>query len=187
MEFFHEEENAREYIKMAEGFDGRQLIEVLKEHLDPGSTILELGIGPGVDLEILKQTYTVTGSDYSQAFLDIYLNDHPEGDVLLLDAITIETERKFDCIYTNKVLQHLAREDLKVSIKRQKEVLNDGGILFHSFWKGDKEEFMKGIRFVYYEKEHLLALFKEDYEVLDIQIYEEMEKDDSIFIVLKKK
>ncbi len=37
MTYFEEEKNVEDYIKMAEGYDGRELIEVLKKYLPPGS------------------------------------------------------------------------------------------------------------------------------------------------------
>ena len=47
---------------MAEGFDGRELIEILKKYLSKGSTVLELGMGPGKDLDILNKNYSSTYS-----------------------------------------------------------------------------------------------------------------------------
>lgn len=40
---------------MAEGYDGEELIKILKEYLPEKSTLLELGMGPGKDLDILKK------------------------------------------------------------------------------------------------------------------------------------
>ena len=186
MEYFKTEKNVMEYIKMAEGYDGRELIEILKKHLPTGSTVLELGMGPGVDLDILKSDYTVTGSDYSKVFLDLYKKKHPNADLILLDAITMNTHRKFDCIYSNKVLVHLTRQDLKKSLERQLEVLNSGGIVYHSFWKGDRTEDMHGVHFEYYTESYLTELFNNNYELLDVQVYEEMDEDDSIYVIAKK-
>ncbi len=55
MKYFKNKKNVDEYIKMADGYDGRDIIEKLKKYLPVGSTILELGMGPGKDLDILKQ------------------------------------------------------------------------------------------------------------------------------------
>lgn len=184
--YFDDENNARDYIEMAEGYDGRELIEVLKDYLPEGATVLELGMGPGVDLDLLSKSYQVTGSDNAQPFLDIYRQTNPDAELLLLDAITIETDRKFDCIYSNKVLHHLSTDELKDSCNRQAELLNPGGILFHSFWYGDQEEFMQGLRFQYYTQESLLTIVEPLFEVLEITRYQEMDENDSIYLVLKK-
>ena len=112
MGFFDTEKGVEKYITMAEGYDGVELIKILQKYLSKDSTVLELGMGPGKDLDILKESYTVTGSDNSQIFLDKYKENHQDADVLLLDAVNIPTNRKFDCIYSNKVLHHLSKEDL---------------------------------------------------------------------------
>lgn len=55
MGFFDTEKGVDEYIKMAEGFDGTELIKTLQEYLPEKSTALELEMGPGKDLEILEK------------------------------------------------------------------------------------------------------------------------------------
>lgn len=44
---FDTDEGADEYIRMAEGYDGRELIEVLQRYVPSGSSVLEIGMGPG--------------------------------------------------------------------------------------------------------------------------------------------
>ena len=187
MGFFDTEKGVNEYIKIAEGYDGEELIKILQTWLPKKSTILELGMGPGKDLEILKKNYTVTGSDNSQIFLDKYKKQHPESDLLKLDAVSIDTDRMFDCIYSNKVLHHLTREDLKKSIKRQTKVLKPNGIAFHSFWKGEKDENYEGMLFTKYQIEELKKIVRDELEMLTINTYTEIEKDDSIYTVLRKR
>ena len=187
MEFFDTEEGVEQYIKIAEGYDGAELIKILQKHLPANSTILELGMGPGKDMDILKESYTVTGSDNSQIFLDKYKQKHPDADLLFLDAATIQTDRKFDCVYSNKVLHHMTKDDLIKSLQRQKELLNPNGIAFHSFWKGSKTEEMEGLLFTYYEINDLKKMTESDFEILVLEIYTEMEKDDSIYAVLRNK
>jgi len=65
MGFFDTEKGVDEYLKMAEGYDGTKLIKILQEFVPEKSTVLELGMDPGKDLDILSKTFTVTGSDYS--------------------------------------------------------------------------------------------------------------------------
>ena len=183
--YYDDEKNARDYIEMAEGYDGRELIEVLKGYLPDGASLLELGMGPGVDLELLSKSYQVTGSDNAQTFLDIYRQKDPKAGLLLLDAVSIETDFKFDGIYSNKVLHHLSADELKNSFLRQRDILNPEGILLHSFWYGDREEFMQGLRFRYYTEDLLLAMVEPHFEVLEITRYCEMEAEDSLYLVLK--
>ena len=126
-------------MEMAEGYDGAELVEVLKKHLPEGSTVLELGMGPGKDLALISRSYTVTGSDSSAAFLDLYRRKNSQADLLVLDARTMATDRKFDCIYSNKVLHHLTKDELTTSLQKQREALNTDGLLMHSFWYGTKD------------------------------------------------
>jgi len=50
----------------------------------------------------------------------------------------LKIEKKFDAIYSNKVLHHLITNDSRTSIQKQKEILNPCGILFHFFGDGIK-------------------------------------------------
>jgi trans-aconitate methyltransferase len=118
MDYYKQERNVKEYIKMAEGFDGQKLITELINHLPRNSSVLEIGMGPGKDIPLLEKYYKVTGSDNSDLFIDRYRKAHPNVDLIFLDAITIETDRKFQGIYSNKVLIHLTREEFKNSIKK---------------------------------------------------------------------
>ncbi len=52
MGFYDEAKTANQYIEMAAGYDGRELIQALREHLPDGSRVLEIGMGPGVELKI---------------------------------------------------------------------------------------------------------------------------------------
>jgi cyclopropane fatty-acyl-phospholipid synthase-like methyltransferase len=187
MDFFDYPENVEEYIRMAEGYNGRELIAILHRYLLPGASVLELGMGPGKDIELLQAHYTVTGSDSSQVFIDRYLQNHPDADVLLLDAAKLRTERHFDAIYSNKVLHHLTKEQLRQSFARQRNILNKGGIILHSFWYGDKEEEFNGLRFVYYTEETIYTVVGDGFELIQLERYTEIDENDSFFIVLRLK
>jgi len=178
MGYFDTQEGIDEYTKMAEGFDGRELIAILKKYLPAGSTVLELGMGPGKDLDILAESFQVTGSDSSALFLEGYRAGHTDADLMVLDAATLDTDRTFDCIYSNKVLHHLTREELEESLRRQAQMLNSGGLLFHALWYGEKEEEMLGLRFVYHTEEILDRLIGDAYDVVETRRYTEMDDDD---------
>ena len=186
MTYFDDRKNAESYIKMVQKYDGSELVNILLKFLAPGSTVLELGMGPGKDFDLLSKNYTVTGSDASQAFLDIYREKNPTADLLQLDAVSLKTEKKFDCIYSNKVLQHLPKSDILASFSRQRDLLNSQGLLFHSFWRGDKIKNHKGLLFVYYQEESLLDLIGPCWIVLETNRYKESRKNDSFYMVLQK-
>jgi cyclopropane fatty-acyl-phospholipid synthase-like methyltransferase len=185
--FFDTEDGVQRYVDMVDGCDGRLLVDKLSGYLSSGSSVLELGMGPGKDLVLLGKRYRATGSDSSKIFLDRFRAIERDVDLLLLDAVTIDTDRRFDCIFSNKVLHHLVREDLERSIDRQKEVLTDGGVVAHSFWFGSGVEEHEGLLFTYYTESDLKDIFGDDFKILTMERYEELEPDDSVFVVLRKK
>jgi trans-aconitate methyltransferase len=186
MGFFDNQKNVDEYLKLAEGYDGRDLIDILKKYLHASSTVLELGMGPGKDLDMLSETYKVTGSDNSNVFLDMYREKNPTADLLNLDAVTLKTSRKFDCIYSNKVLHHLERSDLCLSFEQQYKRLEEKGLLMHSFWLGTTEEEHQGLRFVYYMEDELIKMAEHRFTIIETNRYKEMEPDDSFYIIMQK-
>ena len=187
MGYYHDPQNVKDYLKMAEGYDGKILIEALQPYLPPNSTLLEIGMGGGKDLLLLNEHYQVTGSDYSQSFLDLFQQHHPDIPILQLDAITLQTNQTYDAIYSNKVLYHLTPTELKQSFQLQAKILNHNGILLHSFWFGDKQEEMHGLHFSYYTEDTIQALIDDSYEILKLERYTEMETNDSLYIIVKKK
>lgn len=186
MSFYDSDEGVREYIAMADGYDGSREVARLGEFLPAGSTVLEIGMGPGKDLDLLAATFRATGSDLSDAFLTRYREAHPDADLMKLDAVELATDRTFDCIYSNKVLHHLETDDLRRSLARQHEILNPGGIVLHTLWRGSGVEVYDDMRFVYYSEDDLRELFAAAYEILVLERYAEMEEDDSVLVVARR-
>lgn len=187
MGWFEDKKNVEEYIRMSEGYNGREVIDVLREFLPEHATLLELGMGPGRDLDILRKYYKVTGSDSSQVFLDIYSAAHPDTDLILLDAEKLNTERVFQGIYSNKVLIHLSREQLKTSFLNQLKILKEDGYALHTFWMGEGEEVYNGLKFIYHTPESIKELLPEGFMLLSLTEYTEEEEGDSLCLILKKR
>lgn len=185
--YYKTKESVEEYIKLAKDVNGGQLIRKLKDFLPPNSLLLEIGSGPGADFQILKKDYKVVGSDFSGEFLDRLINNNTDDEFLHLNAITLKTEKKFDGIYSNKVLQHLTNKELEESILRQVDILNPNGIICHSFWKGKGDEFFKGLLVNYQTDESLRILFEDYFELLILDEYKEFEDADSLLLIGKKK
>lgn len=185
MGYYDTKKGIIEYSKRSQKWGGPKLFKVLKKYLPKNSTLLEIGMGPGRDFDSLKKIYDATGSDKSLVFLNRYKRKHKKADLLKLDAVTLKTKRKFDGIYSNKVLQHLTKRDLGRSIKKQKETLHPGGIAFHTLWRGNKTEYKRGLRFVYYQKEQLKKIIGNNFKILEMRVFTEIEKNDSIYFVLE--
>ena len=111
---------------MAKGHDGRNIIAKLKDYLPAGSHVLEIGSGPGTDWKILNEDYLVVGSDSQWNFLNIYVPPFLKANFFHLDAASLDTDLRFDGIYSNKVLHHLEDEALQNSVLRQYEILKPG-------------------------------------------------------------
>lgn len=186
-EYYKTKESVKEYIKLAKGYDGAELIEKLKKILPLNSTLLEIGSGPGSDWKILSTSYKTIGSDNSNEFLNYLTAKNPNGEFLNLDAVTLKTDKKFDGVYSNKVMHHLKDGELIKSIKRQHEILNSDGIICHSFWKGDGSEVFKGLFVNYHNEENLIEFFEGAFEILLLENYKEFDDADSILLIAKKK
>ncbi|MBR8534603.1 class I SAM-dependent methyltransferase [Carboxylicivirga sediminis] len=184
--FFEKEENVRQYLEMTSEYDGTWFYEQFQKHIPTSGKILELGMGPGKDLDNIRQKYNVIGSDYSFVFAELYKRQHPEIKVMVLDAVTIKTKLHFDCIYSNKVMHHLTTSDFKQSLARQAEILNSKGLVLHTFWRGSGKDEFQGLLFQYYEQDELQQLFGEQFNIIHIASYQELKPDDSIIVVAQK-
>ena len=185
--YYKNKESVEEYIRLAKDVSGKGLIEKLKQILPLDSVLLEIGSGPGTDWKILNDAYQVIGSDNSVAFLNHLIKENPNGEFLELDANKLKTDKKFDGIYSNKVLHHLTDIELKESIKRQSEILNSNGIVCHSFWKGEGSEIFKGLFVNYHNEDYLKKVFNSYFDILSIEKYNEFEDDDSLLLIAKNK
>lgn len=181
---YSSEEGAAAYAEAREGVEASILVDVLTSLLPGGSSLLELGMGPGNELVRLARRFDVTGSDKSKGFLELFSRSHPSFKLLHLDAVTIETDRRFDCVFSNKVLHHLSREDLGASFDRQRRVVKPGGLLFHSFWLGKGTGYSDGLHFTKYTEDVLLEMASGVGKTLLSFTYSELNADDSIAIAV---
>ncbi len=180
--FYRGDANAKSYIESRRGLNGQLLVDFLREILDPGSSLLELGMGPGTDLLLLSRHFDVVGSDYSNSFLRYFRRKHTGIEVLRLDAVEIRVKRTFDSVFSNKVLHHLSPEGLRKSLQRQTELVGKGGILFHSFWLGREKSTVNDLRFTKYMPETMVDLFSRFGEVVMTKVYGELNASDSFCI-----
>jgi len=134
----------------------------------------------------LSQLYKATGSDFSNAFLERYRAMDASADLLQLDARTLDTDRRFDAIYSNKVLIHCSTEELQQSFARQHEVLNDNGLMLHSFWYGEGTQEFGELTLVRRNERELTALLEDSFEILALDKHAKMTEGDSIYVVARK-
>ena len=185
--YFDDPARAAEYIRLAEGYNGGELIELLSRLIAPGARVLELGTGPGVDLDLLAAAgFSVLGSDASQTFIDLYRGRGGQAEMMLLDAVTLDVAESFDAIYSNKVLQHLTPSELSRSFIRQAEVMRPDGVLLHSLWLGERQDEIDGLLFQQHTEASLQALLPQSLKISQVEIYTEEEPDDSLVVVFER-
>ncbi len=184
--FYEDVANVEQYSQFTPAEDGSLLVEALQSWLPEGSSVLELGIGPGKDFKLLSQRYKATGSDFSNAFLERYRAIDAAADLLQLDARTLDTDRHFDAIYSNKVLIHCSTEELQQSFDRQHEVLNDNGLMLHSFWYGEGQQEFGELTMVSHNERELKAMLEGNFEILALEKHARMAEGDSIYVVARK-
>jgi trans-aconitate methyltransferase len=185
--YYENAANVENYSKFTPAHDGALLVDVLSAHLPAQATVLELGMGPGKDYKLLSQRFKVTGSDFSNAFLDRYRSQDPAAELMQLDARTLDTAQCFDAIFSNKALIHLSGEELQQSFARQHEVLNDGGLIMHSFWNGEGQKEFGGLTLVYHNARELTAMLEDSFDIIAMEEHAKMAEGDSLYVVARKK
>jgi len=185
MGFYDESDKVDLYEQMCVDYDGTVIHEALGRHLDAGQSLLEIGCGPGNDMELFRRKYGVVGSDTSHEFLARCRKRFPAIEFVELDAVTIDTDRQFDCLFSNKVLHHLGLDDLVFSFKRQTQVISTGGLFAHTFWIGGYEEEKHGLYFRYHDRDELIRIISEYFQVVDLVDYAEFEDGDSLLVIAR--
>lgn len=187
MSYFHDLDNASEYARECEHCDATEQVALLHDVLAVNASILELGSGPGNDLELLSRHYDVAGSDESPAFLSILKARHPGFTILKLDAEKIETTDSYDAIYSNKVLQHLSDAQLVKSFARQAELLHPEGYVLHLIWC-DLDDAPTDIFPVFETRDEgqIAELMGTNFRIVAAEAYSEFKPDDSLAILARK-
>ncbi len=177
---FNDKEFVEFYINMVKDYDNTFVVENFKKEIPLNSKVLELGCGIGLDYCTLKDFYNVQASDYSDVFLE-KLKEKYNDNFIKIDALTIDINETFDCIFSNKVLQVFKESDMKKSFTRQHELLNDKGLIFHCMWFGKSDH--DDVTYVTEDilKNILNGLF--EYKLIK---YSEIEENDSVIVIGKK-
>lgn len=184
MAYFDDVENVLAYERMAEAPGGALLVATLEKHLVPGASVLELGMGPGRDLDrLLAAGFSAIGSDVSAPFVERYRQRGGRAECLLLDAVTIDTALGFEAVYSNKVLHHLNEAQLVASLERQVEISAPNSLLLHSFWRGRKVEVHHGMLFTYWDTEGLEGVLPAPLQIRASGRYSEIWEDDSLWVL----
>jgi SAM-dependent methyltransferase len=187
IDYYDNEDNVSNYIKFTPAHDGAELVDALRAELPDQSAVLEIGMGPGKDFKLLGESFAVAGSDRSRVFLERYRGLDPDADLLSLDAITLETSRSFDAIFSNKALIHMSSDDLARSFARQHDILTEKGLILHSFWYGQGQREFNGLTLVYHNETDLTEMLEPLFEVVALKRHAKMADGDSIYVLARRK
>jgi ubiquinone/menaquinone biosynthesis C-methylase UbiE len=100
----------------------------------PGVRLLDAGCGTGGFLAWASSRYNVNapaGADVSSAAIDLAKTRVPNADLRVapLSALPWDDD-SFNLVVTQDVLQHIAEDELDVSLRELRRVLQSGGVLF---------------------------------------------------------
>ncbi len=180
---FNDEKFVKEYCEMLVGYNNSFVVNNFKKYVPENLKVLELGVGPGLDYDTLKDNYNITPSDTSNVFLEMF-NKKYENKAIYLCAKDLDTTDIFDCIFSNKVLQVLNDQEMKESFINQYKILNNKGLLFHCIWIDEKN---RNLDSNYTTVSKILNITKDLYDIIEIIHYSEMEENDSIIFIARKK
>lgn len=105
-------------------------------HLIPKGKILDIGIGSGQNVEfLLNHGYSVCGIDLSASAIEQLQKKYVQEKCEFLCADITQFEigiNKYNFIICSMILHYLDKEELKHTIKKIKQALNDNGYLYIS-------------------------------------------------------
>lgn len=189
MNFYNKKENIEMYGEMCKEYNNDFVISFIKKHLQKNKKILELGSGLGYDARSLMNDYEITVSDNSNLFIE-KLKKIFKNKVIKINALSFKTNSKYDCIYSNKVLYHFKIDELLKSLECQFQSITNDGIIIFTLWLSSKtkEEYIKEYDMLSttYNKDELMQLLSSKWKIVDFEVYQEEQFEDSIVIALKK-
>ena len=144
------------------------IISILQERLPKFKSVLELGSKEGEDLELLHGYYEVVASEDEKTKTRVLKDKFIDIRVILIDAIQIDTHKKFECIYSKNLLDNLTLEQISTSFENQKSILEGESLIFHIF---DSSKVLK---------EDIENIVRKNYEIL------ESKEDEKSFYILAR-
>jgi SAM-dependent methyltransferase len=158
----HYNGSAESFREGTRDHDVRQNIEALLRHIEgaPPFTILDLGCGPGRDLQAFTALgHVAVGLDGAERFVAMARAESGcevwQQDFLKLDL----PGGRFDGVFANAALFHVPRQELPRVLRELHAALKPRGVLFSSNPRGnDEEEWSRGRYGSYHSLETWRAL-----------------------------
>lgn len=109
-------------------------IDKFVSFLKEGSTVLDVGCGPGLKAKYLNSLgFKITGIDFSEEMITIAKKNSPSSDFQVKDITKpLGFTEKFDGVFAHAVLLHIPKQEIKSVLQNLSAVLNAGGYLYVS-------------------------------------------------------
>lgn len=125
------EQNSSNLSSRYESADVFEIHKLLLQTFDKNSELLEIGCGSGRDASFMsKNDFNITAIDGSINMIKEAKNIHPELFKKLFHKTLpndLEFDKKFDGIYSIATLMHLSKNDLKITMSKIYNLLNQNG------------------------------------------------------------
>lgn len=116
--------------------DVNDVQKLLLQTFEQNLTLLEIGCGSGRDASFMTKNYfDITAIDGSKNMIEEAKKIHPELSEKLFHKTLpndLDFDKKFDGIYSIATLMHLSEKDLRKTILKIYDLLNQNGKLFMS-------------------------------------------------------
>lgn len=179
----------------------KKIIEFCQTAINDGSSVLDLGCGPGNNASVImqqKSNCTLVGYDLSETMIKIAQSTVPNCQFEIQDINDLKEEKQYDVVIASFCIVHLNHTETETLISKIANILPTGGSLFLSCMEGKKPGFEttsfseSEIWFNYYERGWLSDKLKKDcFEVISFSTEPYPEKNGIIttdmFFSAKKK
>lgn len=147
------------------------LLSCIEVNLKSGGSILEIGCGPGMYLNLIPNNYKKTACDINTGLLEIAKKQVPDAKFYLGNFTSIPFNETFDFIYCIGVLIYFTPTELKEVLNKMYQVLNSGGTLYinypHAISKSDVH--FKDLTYVQYSPDYIENLIGNKFEIISHQ------------------
>jgi ubiquinone/menaquinone biosynthesis C-methylase UbiE len=152
--------------------DMSEIMKWFLAELEEGDTILDLGCGSGRDsLTFYELGFDVTAMDASEEMCKL-AEIHTGLDVLQMTFEEMNFDNVFDGIWACASLLHIPKKELSDVLTKIARALDDKGILYMSFRKGDYEGFRGERYFCDYTEDSISEVLRDNGRFDIIKLWE---------------
>lgn len=177
VEFY--EQNAEDFFRRSVDSDMAAGWQAFAALLPPAARVLDAGCGSGRDaLALTRMGFDVTAMEASPK-LAALARAHTGLPVQVLTFDQVEWRDAFDGVWACASLLHVPRAELPAAVRRLRDALRPGGVIWMSFKYGAQERQVAGRHFTDLDEAGLAALVAETggLELLSIETSHDVRDD----------